>query len=242
MSNVNIFNNKRNFKSNVIQLMVQNYLTIKYNDKNIFFYPELINDIDVFAKDIKGYEELVKENGGIDDRITIRAFLDEIDDDIYRKSIEVKSGISSSPELTYFVNLKHLLDKCFYPDNTELMLILVPTNHKFMGEFISTTKFDELRNKIFNLSDADKYKIMNAFKNDTSLESQDINSALISLLGKLKKKTLRTDYGDKNIPDEENKKLLHNISKVVIKILTVDELEKYPISGEFLHELLSSIE
>lgn len=224
-----IFNNNRSFKSNLIQLMVQNYLTINYNDKIIFLY----NDIDVFAKDIKGYEDLVKVNGEIDDKITIRAFLDEISDDIHR---------TPSNRLIEFGNLKQLLDKCVYPDNTELMLILVPTNHKFTGELISTAKFDQLRNKIYALSDANKYKIMNTFKNDTSLESQDINSALISLLGKLKKKTLRTDYGDKNIPDEENKKLLHNLSKVVIKILTVDELEKYPISGEFLHELLSNID
>ena len=51
-TNIKVMNNDKNAKSFYVQAMVQNYLEHTYNTESIKFYPELINDIDLFRSDI----------------------------------------------------------------------------------------------------------------------------------------------------------------------------------------------
>ena len=45
-----------NFGSSFIQFMVLNYIKEEYNTRNVFVYPEMIEDLDVLMNDIKTHE------------------------------------------------------------------------------------------------------------------------------------------------------------------------------------------
>ena len=51
-----ILNNYKHKNSFLVQILVQNYLEQENKNENIKMYGELINDIDVFNKDIKEIE------------------------------------------------------------------------------------------------------------------------------------------------------------------------------------------
>lgn len=234
--NVKIMNNYINYKSSLIQILVQNYLEYEYKTQNVFIYSELINDIDIFSTDLTKYQNLLNERGVIDYKLTIRAFLDEINNEDYLQSCEVKSG-----EKTNLCNVQYLnqiLKKIKYPNNTKLLLILVPNEFNVdKSNIMDVNKFSRLKNEILNHDKC--YEIFNTLINDTNLINQDINSALISILARLRKGNLKTCY-KLNITNDEYETLVNNFKKIEIKILTFEDLEKYPISSEYIHSLLSN--
>lgn len=99
-------------------------------------------------------------------------------------------------------------------------------------------KFSRLKDEILNHDK--RYEIVNILINDANLINQDINSALISILARLRKGNLKTCY-KLNITNDEYKTLVNNFEKIEIKILTFEDLEKYPISSEYIHSLLSNV-
>lgn len=99
-------------------------------------------------------------------------------------------------------------------------------------------KFSRLKDEILNHDK--RYEIFNILINDANLINQDINSALISILARLRKGNLKTCY-KLNITNDEYKTLVNNFEKIEIKILTFEDLEKYPISSEYIHSLLSNV-
>ena len=112
-------NNIRNYRSSIIQLLVHNYLTHEYKTQNVFIYPELINDLDIFSTNLSNIDVL-----SIDDKlntnIDIQAILDVTSDE-YVQSCEIKSGNicgeSTKIHLFDFSNLLQLITKINYPRN-----------------------------------------------------------------------------------------------------------------------------
>ena len=245
--NVKIMNNYINYKSLLIQILVQNYLEHEYKTQDVFIYPELINDIDIFSTDLTKHQNLLNERGVIDYKLTIRAFLDEINNEDYVQPCEVKSSAKCLEpervrgEKTNLCNVQYLnqiLKKIRYPTNTKLLLILVPNEFNIdKSNIMDVNKFSRLKDEILNHDK--RYEIFNALINDANLINQDINSALISILARLRKGNLKTCYKS-NITNEEYETLVNNFKKIEIKILTFEDLEKYPISSEYIHSLLSN--
>ena len=202
--NIKIMNNYVNYKSSLIQILVQNYLEYEYKTQNVFIYPELINDIDIFSTDLTKYQNLLNERGTIDYKLTIRAFLDEINNEDYEQSCEVKSGTlclepfrvrgtvnNSTNHLFDFNNLLQLITKIKYPSNTKLLLVLVPNMYEFdESKLLDVKVFEKLKNIILSDNEENKRKIFNLFRNDKSFEKRDINSVLTSLIGKSKNNLL----------------------------------------------------
>jgi hypothetical protein len=232
-----IMQNHKNYKSFLIQILVQNYLEHEYQTENVFIYPELVNDLDIFSKDLKTQQNLLNARGTLDYGLTIRAFLDEIDGEEYIQSCEIKSG--EKQYICAVKNLNQILTKIKYPVNTKLLLTLVPIEFNVdKTNLIDVDKFNRLKNEI--LQNEHGYDIINSLINDTDLANHDINSALTSILGKLRKGTLKTQYKN-NITEDQYEGLMKNFEKVELRIITFEDLEKYPIGTEYIHSLLSRI-
>ena len=249
VNHVNVFNdstkimaNARNFKSNLIQLLVQNYLEHEYGMEQVFIYPELVNDLDVFSRNLRDYKHIYKSYGRYDHTLTLRVFLDEIDDEDYSETYEVKSG--EKQNLTLFKNLKQVIRKIKYPDNTKIVLLLVPGMFMFdTTTLIDTETYDDAHTTISNLSKEKKYAFFNALVNDTSIEKESITGGLVSLLGRLRKGKLQLDYGpEKNITQEEADALYFNFDKTDIRILTLEKLCEIPMKKEFIEETLRRLQ
>ena len=88
--NIKIMNNIRNYRSLIIQLLVHNYLTHEYKTQNVFIYPELINDLDIFSTNLSNIDVL-SIDGKLNTNIDIQAILDVASDE-YVQSCEIKSG------------------------------------------------------------------------------------------------------------------------------------------------------
>ena len=142
--------NGKNAKSFYFQSMVQNYLEHQYNTESIKFYPELINDIDLFRSDIS---KLIIKYGpdGKSNYSLISVFLEEIDPNDYLESYEVSKSpaqaqvkFRNNENITKFENLLSLITKIKYPLNTKLILVLVPTQLNVQpSDIFNTSLFEE---------------------------------------------------------------------------------------------------
>lgn len=106
----------------LVQLLVQNYLENENNDKSeaVFIYGELINDIDVFFKRLES-EELIRNAT----HPHLDVFIDLISPESYIYSYKVKYA---TKEYMYgFEHIYQLIGRIKYPKNTNLQLILVPS-------------------------------------------------------------------------------------------------------------------
>lgn len=236
--NVNVEPMKQvdNFGSSFIQFLVLNYIKEEYNTRNVFVYPELIEDLDVMASDIRTHERLYERSKKR--KLTIRAFLQEIPDEDYLESYEVKHG--ESFHITEFKNLKQLLTKIRFPINTRLVLALVPSGWNFNKDLIiNTDMFNNLKEQILSLEYEDKKKVFNSIINDTSLGEMSITDALSCLLDDLENENLK-DYGNKNISDEIAEILINNFERLDVKVLVLEELER-DIKKSTIHDVLREI-
>ena len=107
-------NSLDNFGSSFIQFLVLNYIKEEYNTNNVYIYPELVNDLDVLANDIKTHEKLYETSKKR--KLTIRTLLREIPNEEYLESYEVKHG--EPFHLTKFKNLKQLMMKAYLSNLT----------------------------------------------------------------------------------------------------------------------------
>jgi len=228
-------NNSKKILSATIQMMVQSYLEHTYNIDNVHMYPELINDIDVLVKDINEYNRLISENTLLNpEQIDLRVLIDVIGND-YLKSGEVEY-------LTTVENIVQLITKIRYPERTKLLMVFVPTRHNVDVKTIFSSKaFEQIKQTLNNKSQQEQYKIFNALCNDQEFLTRNINASFMSIMIRLKKNELKYDFGDRNLKFEEFEWIKNNFMKVEFKTLTLEELERYPISPEFLHEYVCSL-
>ena len=225
-----------NFGSSFIQFLVLNYIKEEYNTRNVFVYPEMIEDLDVLINDIKTHERLYERSKKR--KLTIRTFLQEIPDEEYLESYEVKHG--ELFHITKFKNLKQLLTKIRFPVNTRLVLALVPSGWNFNKDLIiNTDMFNNLKEQILSLEYDDKKKVFNSITNDTSLGEMSITNALSCLLDDLENENLK-DYGSKNISDEIAEILINNFERLDVKVLVLEELER-DIKKSTIHDVLREI-
>jgi len=89
----------KNFKSYIIQALVQNYLEKEYHDVSVFIYPEIVNDIDIFSRQL-----LSRNTNFRNGKHELHAFIDTYEDD-YIKTIEVKNCEHKYFKLQYLVDL-----------------------------------------------------------------------------------------------------------------------------------------
>lgn len=239
--NVNIMQNHGNFKSSLVQLLVQNYLEQEFDTKSVFVYDEIINDVDVFDKDLTQIEQLVTEirsRKRLTNKLTIHAFLGVVPD-AYLYSYEVKSGVNDY--IFLFNHLMQLISKCKYPDKTKLELITVPDgfNSCFDEEKADLEQFEDLKQQIFSdkFNENDRYLLFNAFANDNTLKRTRITSALIIAMSKCENNKLTSGMYKNNITNEEYEMLKNNFKKVSIRVLTYEEL----VSKELQKELIISV-
>ena len=236
--NVNIEPMKQldNFGSSFIQFLVLNYIKDEYNTRNVFIYPELIEDLDIMASDIKTHERLYEKSKKR--KLTIRTFLQEIPDEDYLESYEVKHG--EPFHIAKFKNMKQLLTKIRFPINTRLVLALVPSGWNFNKDLIiNVDMFDSLKEQILSLEYDDKKKVFNGMINNTSLGEMCITDALSCLLDDLDDENLK-DYGSRNITDEITEMLISNFERLDVKVLTLEELER-DIKKSTIHDVLREI-
>ena len=248
--NIKIMNNIRNYRSSIIQLLVHNYLTHEYKTQNVFIYPELINDLDIFSTNLS-IIDVLSIDGKLNTNIDIQAILDVTSDE-YVQSCEIKSGNicgeSTKIHLFDFSNLLQLMTKINYPTETKLLLILVPNTYEFQTEkLLDINMFEKLKLMILSESDENRRKMFNILVNEKSFRSRDINSVLTSIIGMTKKQLLDV-YIDKlknrkdiyeELSDNNYNYIIQNFGKIELKILRLEELEKYPLSGDIIKSLLS---
>jgi len=225
-----------NFGSSFIQFLVLNYIKEEYNTRNVFVYPEMIEDLDVLMNDIKTHERLYERSKKR--KLTIRTFLQEIPDEDYLESYEVKHG--EPLYIVKFKNLKQLLTKIRFPANTRLVLALVPNGWNFNKDLIlNVDMFNSLKEQILSLEYENKKKVFNSIINNTSLGEMRITDALSCLLDDLENENLK-DYGSKNISDETTEMLIGNFEQLDVKVLVLEELER-DIKKSTVHDVLREI-
>ena len=121
-------------------------------------------------------------------------------------------------------------------------MVFVPTRHNInINNVFSSKTFEQIKQTIIKKSENEQYKIFNALCNDQEFLTRNINASFMSILIRLKKGELKYEFGDKNLKPEEFEWIKENFMKVEFKTLTLEDLERYPISPEFLHEYVCSL-
>ena len=94
--NEKFVNNLITLHSNIIQILSQKYLEDENKGSDVYMYPELINDIDVFSKRIESiqmiHDNFASKNPSKLEPKTVQVFLKLIEEDDceYSKSYEIK--------------------------------------------------------------------------------------------------------------------------------------------------------
>ena len=226
-------------KSGLIQILVQNYLEHQYNSENVFMYPEIINDIDVFNENLEDRGVVI--NGVIDSSIEVCAFLkDYISADSYLSSYEVKSG--ENRYISKFKNLKQILTKIRYQPKTELVLVLVPNIDENFSELSKNVKiFNGIKSKISSMNENNKYKLFNEIVLNEEFNESSITSALTIMINLVKNgKSIAENKNRKNdcITNEQFNTLYDQFNRLKIEILTIDDLARYDINKEFIFRII----
>lgn len=110
-------NNPKYIQAALIQTIVLRYFEQQYEGKEINIYGEIVNDIDIFTK------QLPYLKGEI---CTFLTDLKNSDID-YIESIEVKH---ETPKNFRLKDITQILSKCAYSDITRLKLVIVPTHYE----------------------------------------------------------------------------------------------------------------
>lgn len=234
--------NVKNKNAYFIQVLVQNYLEHELAEKGTYYlYGELINDIDVFSKNIMQYAKIrqkLSSQRPSAEAPHIEAFLDLVEGSSYLYSYDVK--YAAKKYMYQFQHIYQIISRIKYPSNTTLQIIVVPSERDLdesVEHNIST--FEEYKQKILSLAPPDKKLIFNTFANDKSFSKDDASDVLMRYYQKALRKTLKTTFGAENdICDDDAKMLEYNFSKLTIRILRVNELLKYPLTPEFIKNTL----
>lgn len=253
----------KDLTANLVQLMVQNYIENENKEKGLFTHGEIINDVDVFTVEIEKIPEInLKLKSNNPSKTTpkdLNVFFDILPLDSYVAAYEVKHMNVSY--LFNFGNFFKFIDKIKYPETTELYEVLVPLlsddtkidcnnfeklelEKESQYEIVKT--FNEYKEKILKYPEEIQYKIFNCMKNNTGLYGQVITDVLMILClkigGNKEDNKYFSDYGERNISKEEFEKLKCNFQKATIRILTIDELSKYPINPDYLKRIIKLTE
>ena len=234
------YTHEKDYRTYVVQLLVQNYIESENRDKNYFIDSELNNDhvcskkLDESIPDIhlKLKSKLPEKNPDVD----LKIFFDIIQQDTYTSSGELKHAVFSP--LLRFRNLVQLFDTIKDPSNTMLQIILVQPLQEESQES-SAEAFQSYKNKILNLAEETQYKIFNTMKNETSMYNSIITDVLFLLVAKSKD---LHDYQHENISTDEYRKLKATFTNTTIRVISMDELIRMPISPELLRRILSVTE
>lgn len=225
----------------LIQILVRNYLEKEFEMKSSFYlYEEILNDTDVFTQNLRNIKELKRKFSSSRPAIEpphIEAFFDLIEEGSYLYSYDVKYSIKQY--MYQFQHIYQIISRARYPDNTELQIIVVPSeNVEDDATQNNITVFEDYKHKILELSEEDKYKIFNSFAHDKSLEKDDASDVFLRFYIKAQRGTLKPTYGTSDISAEDAKILENNLSKLTIRVITLSELLKYPLTVEFLKSSL----
>lgn len=225
-----IWVNKNNFNANLVQLLVQNYLYDKYDKQEVrvYIYDELINDIDIFDKQL----DITNKNIIID---AFFSYLDENDITFY-ESIDVKFAND-----LLMKNIKQILTKCIYPNNTKLKLIFVPSiefdKRDYLKEVINT--FTEYKDIIINkLDNTQRERLVNNIVNITNYDNFNINDALYEFIEKLLTNKDRTTF-KQNVSIKDVEVFINNLNNFTIEIIEKEQLLSVPIHKELIGEIIS---
>ena len=207
-----------------VQAMVQNYLGHQYNSSNVFIYPELINCIDVFKREV---EHVASPH----------ILLEQLGND-YVSTYDIKYG-----DVEYLTKTQHLIQlitKIQYPIDTKLILLFVPSNGSADLKNVIEA-FNKLRQQILSLDEQKRYMVFNALCNERERNCSNIINTLTTILINLENNELKHDFGEKNLTVDDAKSIEENFKKVEIKTLTLNELEKYPMAPAFQHEYVCKL-
>lgn len=238
-----ICSQKSKARSGLIQILVQNYLEHQFNSNNVFLYPEIINDIDAFNENLETRGVII--DGSIDSSITICAFLrDYVSDNSYLSSYEVKSG--ENDYILKFKNLKQILTKIIYPENVELVLVLVPNVDENFSELKKNIRiFNVIKSRIQSMNEKNKYKLFNEMVLNENYDNSSITSALSTLInivndGKCQADVIRdiNEKKEKCITEEQSKILMSQFDRLRIEVLTIEDLSRYDINKEFVFRII----
>lgn len=227
---IKIMTEYENIKGKIAQVLTLNYLRDKYKNKNlhVHVYTEVINDIDVFDKEID-----IKTLSAT--KPTIETFLGVLSEESINllESYEVKFV----KELC-FKNLVQIITKSTYQPNTELKLMFIP-NWKTIGNELNDiiNTFNTYKSIIVNLHDENKYKVFNYLINETINYNKPINNVINNTLKQLLNDTIRTNFKH-NLTVDQYKIILNNFNNFTIEILTKQELSNISLSPDLVAELL----
>ena len=230
--------NSINYKAFMVQFLVQNYIVKTYDNEDVHIYSELVNDIDVFRKNIDTviFNDKLRKRFGVDTaQSSLQVFINNLSED-YVESYEVKT---SKDEYIYkFHNVLKLIDDVKYPNNVKLILAVVPTGFGLDVEpyTCEVELFERFKHIILNdITKHQQMRVFNAFIHDNTLKSMRITTALEVILDKLKHDKI-PDY--EALSDEHFETLLNNFSLISIRVLTFEELTQIPISNDVVKNVL----
>lgn len=210
-------------------------------------YPELINDIDVFNKRIETIKEIhdkVSSKKPLrEEPKTVQAFLDIIknrEDFTYTNAYEVK--YETNEYIFKLKNIRQLIDNGIeYPENTQVELILVPSDSIELDKddelYKQIKTFNTLRDEYLALDEEQQRQIMNVMIHDNGSLNKDANNVLRKLIHN----PIYTSY-ETDISDRRFECIHHNFSKLQIRVITMKELESVHVDTKYIMKTLFPFE
>lgn len=207
-------NQSKYIKAAIIQLLVHKYYE-QQNNKMVLMYGELINDIDVFSKEITN---LFTDENKYDSKPVIGVFLEDLKTQgcDYVETLEIKNETIENFKIDH---VQRLISKCPYLENTKIKLVIVPTDYNFDG-IEKLKRCQELKNKVLSKIKTDndkKHLIDYIMKTNNKKSIFEVLSDLNRNFDKIKLKTV-------NIDNFET--MFNNFIKIDFVVLEFEELEK----------------
>ena len=238
--NKKFMNNIITYHSNIIQMLVQNYLEYENKEKDVYIYPELINDIDVFNKRI--HDKVFSKYPMREEPKSVQAFLNIIKDEEcdYVNTYEVK--YESDAYIFIVKNIMQIVECPFrYPDNTIVELILIPSDKEAIDKedplYKRISEFNKIKEMYSEMNEDYQFIFMNVLKNNKGSLKEDINVYLESLINKISKGKVIPNYKNE-ISKDEFAIMSNNFTKIQIRLLSINDLISIPITKEFIHKTL----
>ena len=220
-------------KGKFAQILVLNYLQHVYthDDCNVHLYSEVINDVDIFDKQIS-YDALKH------DKPNIETFINLLSDNSVNllETLEVKHVKEFR-----FKNIIQVLTKIWYPNNTKIKLVYIPVSNQMRNDLIKLIEeFNRQKQTIINLNANDRYTIYNNFINGTSHYNEDILFVIEYYLKLLAKNKLHNDYKT-NITHDVFNMLDSNFNNFSIELITRSQLCEYPLSKDIVYDIIGYV-
>ena len=236
--NEKFVNNLITLHSNIIQILSQKYLEDENKGSDVYMYPELINDIDVFSKRIESiqmiHDNFASKNPSKLEPKTVQVFLKLIEDD------------ESQEYALRLKNLVQIINIDFeYPKTTTVELILVPSDRKDIPSddplYSQINQFVSIKKQFEELSDDEQYLVINSTINDTGSYKENMNMVLLGNILDAKHGKLIKGYS-KDISIDRFHIIKNNLLKIRIRVITIKELLTVSITTEYMSRLLFPLE